>query len=229
LNFLTPLFLAQVAGYNAQQIGSVMMVQGLTMIFVAPVVIRMTTALDPRLTIGVGLALVAVGSYANAGITADWGAAQFVLPQALRGAGLIFVFVPMTNLALGTLQPHELNNASALYTVTRNLGGAVGLALVTTLINQRNWLHWQMLAEQVRWSRPAVRESLSVMSGALHARLGQSGDAGAIGWLAQQAARQVASLTYGDMYLLLSISTMLSILLVPLIRKPAGAVGGMGH
>ncbi len=229
LIYLTPLFLGQVSGYNSQQIGAVMMVQGLAMVAVAPFVMRVANALDPRVTIAIGLVLVAAGSYANAQMTADWGYNQFILPQALRGAGLIFSFVPMTNLALGTMAPHELNNASALYTVTRNLGGAFGLAVVATLINQRNWTHWQALAESTRLSRPAVREALNGMSGLLHPSLGGGSDAGAIGMLAQQAAHQAATMTYSDMYLLLSISTILSVFLVPLIRRPGRNVGGMGH
>ncbi|HZR38130.1 MAG TPA: DHA2 family efflux MFS transporter permease subunit [Nevskia sp.] len=229
LIYLTPLFLGQVSGYNPQQIGAVMMVQGLAMIVAAPFVMRVANALDPRVTIAIGLVLVAAGSWANAQMTADWGYAQFVLPQALRGAGLIFSFVPMTNLALGTMERHELNNASALYTVTRNLGGAFGLAVVATLINRRTWTHWQALAESTRLSRPAVREALDGMSAALRPALGGDSAAGAVGMLAQQAARQAATMTYSDMYLLLSISTLLSVCLVPLIRKPAQQVGGIGH
>jgi DHA2 family multidrug resistance protein len=229
LNYLTPLFLAQVAGYNAQQIGSVMMVQGVTMILVAPLVARLDRLMDPRLTIAIGLVLVAVGSYANAALTDQWSGTQFMLPQALRGAGMIFAFVPMTNLALGTLRPEELNNASALFVVTRNLGGALGLALVATLLNRRTWSHWQALAENTRLSRPAVREWLSSTGAALHPQLGQASEAGAIGVLAQQAARQAATMTYCDMYWLLSISTASALLLVPLVRKPAQAVSGMGH
>ena len=74
-----------------------------------------------------------------------------------------------------------------------------------------------------------VRESLAAVSSALRPQLGQASDAGAIGWLAQQAARQVASMTYGDLYLLLTWSPLVSILLVPFIRRPARDAGGMGH
>jgi len=229
LVYLTPLFLGQVGGYNPQQIGDIMMVQGLAMVVVAPLVMSVARRLDPRVTIVIGLVLVATGSWANTGLTADWSFAEFVLPQALRGAGMIFAFVPMTNLALGTLEPWELNNASALYTVTRNLGGAFGLAMVATLINQRSWTHWQALAESTRLSRPVVREALNGMSAALRPGLGGDSDAGAVGLLAQQAARQAATMSYSDMYLLLAVTTILSVLLVPLIRKPQREVGGMGH
>jgi MFS transporter, DHA2 family, multidrug resistance protein len=229
LNYITPLFLGEVAGYNAQQIGSVMMVGGLSMIFLSPLVIRLEGVLDPRVTIAIGVVLVAAGSYANAALTGDWGGAQFLLPQVLRGAGMIFTFVPMTNLALGTLPPAELNNASALYSVTRNLGGALGLALVATLMNQRSWNHWQALAESTNMSRPAVRDWLSATVSALHPQLGQSGQAGAMALLAQEASRQVATMTYSDMYLLLAISTLVAAFLIPLIRKPAQGAATMGH
>jgi len=229
LVYITPVFLGQVRAYNPQQIGEVMMVQGLAMVVAAPLVMRMASLLDPRMTICIGLILVAAGSYTNSLLTADWGFREFALSQSLRGAGLIFAFIPMTNLALGTLPRNELNNASALYTVTRNLGGAFGLAVVATLINQRNWTHWQNLAESTRLSRPAVREALSGMGAMLTPQLGSGSKAGAISMLAQQAYQQASTMTYGDMYFLLSISTALSVLLVPLIQKPQQSVEGMGH
>jgi DHA2 family multidrug resistance protein len=229
LNYITPVFLAEVAGYNAQQIGSVMMVSGLIMIVVSPLVIQLEKFLDPRATIALGVLLVAAGSYANAALTDQWGGAQFVVPQALRGAGMIFSFVPMTNLALGTLPAHEVNNASGLYAVTRNLGGALGLALVATLVNQRSWSHWQALAERTRLSRPAVHDWLAATSCALHPQLGQASEVGAMVIMAQQAERQAATMTYGDMYLLLSVSTLAAAALVPLLRKPAHAVASAGH
>jgi len=135
----------------------------------------------------------------------------------------------MTNLALGTLKPHELSNASALYTVTRNLGGAFGLATVATLMNQRSWTHWQALAEGVRISRPAVRDWLGSASVALQPQLGAASDGGAIGVLVQQMSRQVATMTYRDLYWLLSQSTLLALLLVPLIGKPERVVADIGH
>jgi MFS transporter, DHA2 family, multidrug resistance protein len=207
----------------------VMMVSGLAMIAISPLVIQMEKYMDPRTTIAIGVLLVAVGSYANTALTEDWGGAQFLLPQMLRGAGMIFSFVPMTNLALGTLPSHEVNNASGLYAVTRNLGGAFGLAMVATLVNQRSWSHWQALAERTRMSRPAVHDWLAAASGALHPQLGQASEAGAMVIMAQQAGRQAATMTYGDMYLLLSVSTLAAAALVPLLRKPAHAVASAGH
>ena len=70
------------------------------------------------------------------------------MPQVLRGVSLMLCMVPINNIALGTLPPERLKNASGLFNLTRNLGGAVGLALINTVLNDRMDLHLQRLHEQ---------------------------------------------------------------------------------
>jgi DHA2 family multidrug resistance protein len=229
LVYLTPVFLGQVSGYNPLQIGEVMMIQGGTMFLTAPLVGRLQMTMDPRLVIAAGLVLIAAGTFINAGVTSEWGYAQFVLPQMLRGAGFVCSFIPITGLALGTLPGPELHNASGLFNVTRNLGGALGLAVINTLINGRNWLHWQQLAESTRLSREPVREALGNMQTLLQPQLGQGSPAGSLGMLVSQAQLQAATMTYGDMYRLLAWSVVLSLLLLPLLRKPPAAVVAAAH
>jgi DHA2 family multidrug resistance protein len=229
LVYITPVFLGEVRGFNAQQIGEVMMVQGIALLLSAPLGAWISSALDPRLTIFSGLALYALGSYLNAALTGDWGFSEFVLPQLLRGAGLMISFIPMMNLALGTLPARDLNNASALFTVVRNLGGALGLAAVTTLINHRTWTHWQHLAEVTTLSRPAVRDALGGMETALAPSLGDAAPLGAVANLVQQAQLQAMTMTFADMYLIVAWCSALPLLVVPLIRKPERDVGMGGH
>ena len=71
------------------------------------------------------------------GLTKDWDFWELFVPQIFRGVGLMICMVPINNIALGTLPPERLKNASGLYNLTRNLGGAVGLALINTLLNDR--------------------------------------------------------------------------------------------
>ncbi|HZR34188.1 MAG TPA: DHA2 family efflux MFS transporter permease subunit [Nevskia sp.] len=229
LIYLTPVFLGQVRGYNPLQIGEVMMIQGGTMFLSAPLVGRLQMKFDPRLVIGLGLVLIGIGTWINGQVTADWGIAQFALPQALRGTGFVCSFIPLTGLALGTLPPSDVHNASGLFNVTRNLGGALGLAVITTLINQRTWLHWQQLAESTRLSREPVREALGSMQALLDPQLGAASQAGSFGMLAQQAQLQAATLTYGDMYRLLAVCVFGAILLLPLLEKPRGGAAPAGH
>jgi DHA2 family multidrug resistance protein len=221
LIYLTPVFLGEVSGYNPLQIGQVMMVQGCSMFLSAPVIGRLQMKMDPRLVIAIGLALIAAGSFINSGLTANWGFAQFALPQALRGVGFVCSFIPLTGLALGTLPSSDVHNASGLFNVTRNIGGALGLAMINTLINQRTWLHWQQLAESTRLSREPVREALGRMQGALQPLLGQGSQGGSIGILAQQAQLQATTMTFADMFQLLAWTVVASMLLLPLLHKPA--------
>ncbi len=223
LSYVTPVFLGQVRGYNSLQIGEVMMIQGLSMVLAAPFVARLSRLLDPRLVIAIGLVLVAAGSFVNGHMTAEWGIDEFLLPQMLRGVGIIFAFIPMTNLALGTLPLSEVNNASGLYTVTRNIGGAIGLALVATLLNQRTWLHWQTIAESTRLSREPVREMMAGGPDALHPM------ETTLAIVARTAQQQAAAMSYSDMYLLLAASVALAVLLVPLIARPVHAVNEAAH
>jgi DHA2 family multidrug resistance protein len=218
LVYLTPMFLGQVAGYNPMQIGQVMMVQGISMLCAAPLVGRFARHFEPRAVMAFGLALVALGCWRNSLLTADWGYEQYILPQALRGFGLVCCFIPLTNLSLGTLPLDEVKNASGLYNVMRNLGGALGLASLTTLMNDRMWLHWQQLAEATRATRTPVRESLSGLGHMLQPSLGSGGHNGAISVIAHQAQLQASAMSFGDLNLLLSIAVVLTIPMLPLIR-----------
>jgi DHA2 family multidrug resistance protein len=163
-------------------------------------------------------------------MTDQWGFAQFALPQALRGAGFIFSFIPITNLAIGTLPSSDVHNASGLFNVTRNIGGAIGLALVSTLINHATWANWQALAESTRLSREPVREALGSMSSALAPTMGDASHGGAIAMLARMVEQQAATITYNDMYQLLTWVVLLAMLAVPLLQRPRhGTSGELGH
>ena len=70
-----------------------------------------------------------------------------------RGCSLMLCMVPINNLALGTMPPQKIKNASGLFNLTRNLGGAVGLALINTLLDKRMDLHLQRLRESIVWGR----------------------------------------------------------------------------
>jgi DHA2 family multidrug resistance protein len=229
LIYLTPVFLGQVRGYNPLQIGQVMMIQGGVMFLSAPLAGRLQMKMDPRHVIALGLGLIFLGTWINSHLTSDWGYAQFALPQALRGSGFVLSFIPLTGLALGTLPQSQVHNASGLFNVTRNIGGALGLAVVNTLINQRNWLHWQQLAESTRLSRAPVREALSGMQGMLRPELGGGAQAGSVGMLAQMAQEQAFTMTYGDMYRMLAWGVLLSMPLLFLLHKPHAAAAVAAH
>src|SRR5712675_3755785 len=141
LTYMYPRYLAEVRGYSALMIGETMFVSGITMFLTAPIVGRLMQRVDMRLIIATGLVIFALGSYQMTWITRDYDFYELLLPQVLRGIGMMFAMVPTNNIALGTLAPERVKNASGLFNLTRNLGGAVGLAVINQVLNQRTDLH----------------------------------------------------------------------------------------
>ena len=85
---------------------------------------------------------------------------ELFVPQVLRGFGMMFAIVPITSISLGTLKPEMLKNGSGLFNLMRNLGGAVGLAGLNTVLDKRIDLHLARLHDSITWSRRPVVEAL---------------------------------------------------------------------
>ena len=150
LTYLYPVYLGRIRGYDSLMIGEAMFVSGLAMFITAPIAGILSRKMDPRLMMMIGFLGFAAGTWRMTNLTADWDFYELLVPQILRGASLMLCMVPINNLALGTLPPTQLKNASGLFNLTRNLGGAVGLAVINTVLTDRNAFHYARLAEHVQ-------------------------------------------------------------------------------
>ena len=227
LTYLYPVFLSRVRGYSSMMIGETMFVTGIAMFISAPIVGRLSAKLDPRILMAAGFAGFALGTWQASMITRDWSFNELLIPQILRGASLMLCMVPITNAALGTLPPHRIKNASGLFNLTRNLGGAVGLALINTVLNDRMDLHLQRLREQVSWGRDVAVETLNTMTQAM-SPLGSEASSAALAQLAHIVRREATVMAIGDVFFLLTLLFAGIALLTPLMRKPKAAAGGGG-
>ena len=226
--YLVPAYLARVKGFNSLEIGEMMAITGIAQFISAPIAGALAKKVDPRLMLGVGFVMFAIAVYINAGLTVDWSYREFLLPQALRGFSIMLCFVPINTLALGTLPLSKLKNASGLYNLSRNLGGAIGLALINTMLIDRMQFHWNRLAEGMRLSRAPVDDFITNMT----AKLGDTavGDPtlAATKRLAGLVAREAMVLSFADCLLAIAAAFILALLLLPLVRKPGQAAAG-GH
>ncbi len=231
LTYVYPVYLGQVRGYDSLMIGETMFVTGVAMFLTAPISGRLSSILDPRVMMLIGFLGFALGTYLASGITSDWDFWELLLPQILRGSSLMLCMVPINNLTLGTLPPEQLKNASGLFNLTRNLGGAVGLALINTLLNKRLDLHLARLHEQVAWGHPAAEDQLSNMQQTFSNAMQADGDMAALKKLAMMVRMQANVLSFADLFLVLTVMFATAALFTVLMRKPqevAGAAGG-GH
>jgi DHA2 family multidrug resistance protein len=169
------------------------------------------------------------GLWWMAHLTVDSAFWELCWPQALRGASMMLIMLPVNQIALGRLPPAAVKNASGLYNLMRNLGGAVGLALINTLATSRLAVHTQHLAEQVTWSRPAVMRAMANMTHMLTAA--KSGDAhlAALKRVAMMVQQQALTLTYNDVLLLMAGCFFLALPMTLLLARPATGAAAEAH
>ena len=148
--YLMPVFLAFVRGHNALEIGMVMLVTGIAQLAVAPVAVGLERRIDARLLTAVGFAMFAVGLALSGVQTPRTDYDEMFWPQVVRGLAIMLCLLPPTRLALGALQASRVPDASGLFNLMRNLGGAIGLALIDTVIYSRAPMHGTELVQKLQ-------------------------------------------------------------------------------
>jgi DHA2 family multidrug resistance protein len=226
LTYVYPRYLAEVRGYSALMIGETVFVSGLTMFLVAPLVGRLMLKVDLRWMIAFGLVTFALGTWQMTYMTRDYDFYELLVPQILRGIGMMFAMIPTNNIALGTLAPERLKNASGLFNLMRNLGGALGLAVINQVLNDRTDLHISRLQDRVTWGNTTAVEALNMLT----QRAQGMGDSAlmALKQLSQIVHRQAAVMSYGDAFYMLTLFYIALTVLVMLVNKPAAPAAGGG-
>ena len=220
LTYLYPVYLAQIRGYDARMIGDTMFVSGLAMFMGAPIAGQLSQKFDPRLLLMAGFVLFAVGTWQMTSLTRDWDFWELLWPQVFRGLGLIFAIVPVTNTALGTLAPERVKNASGLFNLMRNLGGAIGLAAINTVFNDRMDLHLARLHEAVNWSRAPATETLARLSSNFQ---GSDAEQMALKQLMALVRQQASVMSFADVFMILTVLFVGLAALGVIMRRPQPA------
>jgi DHA2 family multidrug resistance protein len=141
---------------------------------------------------------------------------------------MMLAMVPTNTIALGTLAPERVKNASGLFNLTRNLGGAVGLAVINQVLNERTDLHISRLHDRINWGNATAVETLKMFT----ERMKGMGDAGlmALKQLSQIVHRQAVVMSYADAFFMLTVFYLALSVLVLTLKKPSAAVlGGDAH
>jgi len=148
--YLLPVYLGLIRNYDALAIGEIMIVTGVAQLAMAPIAAFLERRVDPRLLTAVGYGLLAVGLTGNGFMTFEtdfWG---LFWQQLTRGAAVMLCLLPSTALALSGFDPTRVPNASGLFNLMRNLGGAIGLALIDTVLEQRTPVHIAALVARLQ-------------------------------------------------------------------------------
>jgi DHA2 family multidrug resistance protein len=218
--YLVPLFLAQVRGFSALQIGETVFVVGVAQLVLSPFNVYIARAMDLRLMLAIGLGLFAYSMYLTAGLTNQTGFWELVVPQVVRGVALMFCYVPANMIALGSLPQDTMKNAAGLYNLMRDLGGAIGLASIGTVMNVRLHFHWNRLIEDINPARARVQQFLDAQTSRFDSLIAGDPHRAAIKLLANLTQREALVMTYNDLLLLLGALFVFGLMLLPLVRRP---------
>jgi DHA2 family multidrug resistance protein len=191
--FLLPQFLGRVRHYSASEVGTTMVVSGLSMFITGPIAGRLVRKTDPRVPMFIGFILAGWGMYMAHGVTKDWGFWEFAGVQACRGVGVMIAMIATQQITMSTLPPHMVKNASGLVNLSRNTGGAIGLAMLATSITQQTALYYNSPVVE-RDVQRAEAQGMMVGLAARMAQLGVSDPDGA----AARRSRHAAAAGDGD-------------------------------
>jgi DHA2 family multidrug resistance protein len=170
--YLMPVFLAFVRGHNALEIGLIMLATGIAQLITAPIAVALESRMDARLLTAGGFLLFGVGVGLSAFQTTTTDAAAMFWPQIIRGVAIMFCLLPPTRLALGHLAVERVPDASSLFNLMRNLGGAVGLALIDTVLFGRAPGHAHALETQLLAGDASAAAIVGIPAGLLAGHVG---------------------------------------------------------
>ncbi|EIL94425.1 drug resistance transporter, EmrB/QacA subfamily protein [Rhodanobacter spathiphylli B39] len=226
--YLVPVFLGRVRGYNSLQIGTTVFVTGLAQILSTVVAARLSQRIDARWTISAGLLLFAASLWMFSAMTPEWGFAALFWPQVLRGFAIMLCIVPSVNMALNGFAAAELRYASGLFNLMRNLGGAIGIAVVNTWLQDQSRIHVARFGENLGESGRHAGDVVTQLAGRIgqlttdsaHALLMAQGELGRL------VSRTALTLAFDDVFRLMAWMFAAALLLVPFCRTPPHAAQG---
>lgn len=215
--FLLPLFLGRVREYSSAEVGTTMVVSGLAMFATGPFAGRLVRKLDARVLMFGGFMLCAWGMWEARLVTDEWGFWQFASVQAFRGVGVMLAMIASQQVTMSTLPPHMVKNASGLVNLSRNVGGAFGLAILNTGLTTNTAIHMGELTSGVDQSSQGMRDMMAGMTQRFSDSIDPAGAAmKAIYGLLQ---KQATTLAFGDAFALLAIGCAIAAF-VTLLAKP---------
>jgi DHA2 family multidrug resistance protein len=224
--YVVPLFLAEVRGYSSWQIGLTVVVTGCTQILISPFTTIVARKIDLRAMLAMGLGLFIISMWLTANFTNQTGFWELLVPQMVRGCALMFCFLPANLISLSNLPPDVLKASAGLYNLMRNLGGALGLAGLGTVMNLRLHFHWNRLIESVNPARPAVQHFLDVETNRFDPHFTGGGGPAAVQLLGRIVEREALVLTFNDVMLLIGAIFFVGLVMVPILKRPSAAALG---
>ena len=217
---LIPLFLQTLMGYPALQSGLAVSPRGVGALLTMPVVGYLTTKVDFRKLIGTGFCLVSVSLWLISDLTLGTSIWDIAWPSVLTGVGLSMLFVPLATISMGTLSQQEIGNASGIFNLMRNVGGSVGVSLLTTFLLRRSQTHQSTLVSYLNPWNPEFQQKLRAIQNYVATHLGPAeAQHKAEGLIHESLLKQSQLLAFVESFRMLAAVSLLCIVVALLLKK----------
>jgi len=203
---IIPLFLQSLMGYTALQSGLTMIPRGVGALIGMPLVGRLVGKISGRYLAASGFLVFTVATFTMSRLSLDLNPWVLFWPLFLSGVSIAFMFVPLNTMALGSLKPEQMGNASGIFNLMRNVGGSAGIAMAATLAARRAQVHQTMLVGDLTPYNSGYQSSLQTMTSTLAAQSGSVTAQGqAVGFMYQTLLTQASLLAYLDIFILFGL------------------------
>jgi MFS transporter, DHA2 family, multidrug resistance protein len=227
--YILPAYLGQAQGYNAEQIGAVLAWTGLPQLLLIPLVPKLMQRFDTRYIAFTGLMIFAYSCFMNTAMSPDYAGDQLWIPNIVRAIGQAMVLTPLTSVTTGDTAPQDAAAASGISNMFRNLGGAIGTAVLATIITKREQFHSNIIGQSVSLGREEVRNRISQLTDFFLAH-GVPDPAAAhqqaVIALGRAVKRQALVMGFSDTFAVIAAVLVLAAIAVTFTRKVKGSGAG---
>ncbi|MDE2471280.1 MAG: MFS transporter, partial [Bradyrhizobium sp.] len=230
--YILPAYLGQAQGYNAEQIGSVLAWTGLPQLILIPLVPKLMQRFDTRYIAFTGLMIFAYSCFMNTAMSPDYAGDQLWIPNIVRAIGQAMVLTPLTSVTTSEIAPQDAAAASGISNMLRNLGGAIGTAVLATVITKREQFHSNIIGQSVTSGREEVRDRIAHLTDYFLAH-GVSDPAAAhqqaIIALGNTVKHQALVMSFSDTFAVLGLVLAIAALALVFTRKAKTNSGSAAH
>lgn len=228
--FSIPIFAQTVLHYTSQQTGLLLLPGALTTAFAMPIAAKLVSKYDPRVLLVVGALILTTAILQLTRLSPLTGSMDLQVPLIIRSVGTVLMFLPLNMATLGPIPKEEVGKATGFFSLTRQLGGSVGVALLTALLDARTTFHRSVLLEKLDAWGPHTLERVTLLTRGFMARGFDAEDAHrkALALLDGSVSLQALVQSFGDTFWATAILIVATLPLVLLLGKGGGKVA-MDH
>src|SRR5271167_4178897 len=227
--YILPAYLGQAQGYNSEQIGRVLAWTGLPQLVLIPLVPKLMQRFDTRYIAITGLMIFAYSCFMNTAMSPDYAGDQLWIPNIVRAIGQAMVLTPLSSVTTGDIAPQDAAAASGISNMFRNLGGAIGTAVLATVITKREQFHSNIIGQSVTPGRQEVQQRIAELTNHFIAH-GVPDPAAAhqqaIIALGNAVKRQALVMGFSDTFAVIGFVLVLAATAVAFTRKVKGSGAG---